>query len=188
MKVSTHDHNVANWIAAHVARRFPELFDNPIPGVWFTGSNIWSQLYGIPSPSAEARDWDIFTLDEGTALKLVTGMGWNLFPAFQTKEKRTGNREPTVNPDRHIPKLTYSNMTGNSYSEGYCYVTPAGDVDVWVTSESGVLEEIRTYPSSSHAHCRAAFSFTDGLIMLPNEAAVHGVKRTPAPDLGAFDL
>lgn len=178
-KLSISDHNVANWIAHHVAVRFPDLAKNPIPGVWFTGSNIWSLLYGTASASAEAKDWDIFTLDDLTALQLVTGMGWNLCPSFPTRDKRTKERDPVVNTC-HIPKLGQgTDRNGNRYSDGYCYLTQAGEIDVWVTGMGGVLEEIRTYPSASHAHCRAAFSFTDGLIVLPNEAAEFGVVRTP---------
>lgn len=181
MKTSTSDHNLANWITGQVAGRFPEFAANPIPGVWFTGSKIWTMLYGVPSPSAEAKDWDIFTVSELTALQLVTGMGWNLSPAFPTRDKRYGVRNPTIDPERHIPKLsTKLDPDGNAYSDGYCYVTPDGDVDVWVTGCGNALDEIRTYPSTSHAHCRAAFSLTDGLIMLPNEAAEHGVRRAEA--------
>lgn len=174
MKTSTRDHNIANWVAQHVARWFPDLAKNPIPGVWFTGSNIWSMLYGIPSPSAEAKDWDIFTLDEDAALKLVTGMGWNLLPSFKTKDKWTRPHDPEINV-ANLPKLSQRiDTNGNAYSEGYCYVTPIGDVDVWVTGTGSVYEEIRTYPASSHAHCRAAFSFTAGLIVMPNEMAEFG--------------
>lgn len=176
MKTSDTTCNIANWIAAHIAKRFPELAANPIPGVWFTGSNVWSLLYGS---DATEKDWDIFTIDEAAARNLVTGMGWNLCPSFQTKYKAVGQRDPRIDPERHIPKLTYSNMSGCAYSEGYCYITPGGDVDVWVTSEDSALDEIRTYPLSSHAHCRVAFSFTDGLIILPNEMAGVGVPKQP---------
>lgn len=167
MKVSTDCPNIANRIARHVAQRFPELAKNPIGGIWFTGSNVWSLLYGETTPIA---DWDIFTLDELSALRLVTGMSWNMCPAFPTKQKQTNERVPIVSVT-NIPSLSKSvDSHGNSYSEGYCYLTEQGEVDVWVCNGSA-LTELRTYPDKSHAHCRAAFSFTDGLIVLPNEAA-----------------
>lgn len=129
MKISTTDHNVANWIAHHVQRRFPQLAANPIDGVWFTGSNVWSLLYGVPSVSAEAGDWDIFTLTELAALQLVTCMGWNLLPSFPTRDKRSKERDLVVDADR-IPKLsTKTDPGGIPYSGGYCYVTPQGEVD-----------------------------------------------------------
>lgn len=171
-KTSTTEHNVANWIARHVADRFPELAANPIPGVWFTGSNIWSMLYGIPSPNAECGDWDVFATSELTAIQLVTGMGWNLLPAYPTRDKQANLKKPNVDPVRHIPALTKSlARNGCSYSDGFCYVTDRGEVDVWVAADGSALEEIRTYPIESHAHCRAAFSLTEGLIILPNEIA-----------------
>lgn len=178
MKVSTAEHNLANWIAEHIARAFPELAANPIPGVWFTGSKVWSMAYGLPSCSAEAVDWDIFTVDENAACRLVTGMGWNLLPAFKTNEKRLSKRpEPAVDPERHIPKLSKTiGPDGCAYSDGYCYLTDRGPVDVWVSADRDVLGELRTYPTESHAHCRVAFSFTDGLVMLPNERAQFGAK------------
>lgn len=185
MKVSTNEHNVANWIACHVARRFPELATNPIPGTWFTGSNVWSLLYGVPSPSAEARDWDIFTETELGAIQLVTGMGWNLLPSFPTRDKRSKVREPVVHEHR-MPSLSKKlGPDGCAYSDGFCYVTEQGDIDVWVTAEGSALRELQTYPPESHAHCRAAFSFTDGLLMLPNDRAQFGVIQ-PVPTQGSI--
>lgn len=187
-KISTTEHNIANWIAHHVARRFPALADNPIPGVWFTGSSVWSLLYGVPSPSAEAKDWDIFTETELSAIQLVTGMGWNLLPSFPTRDKRHSVREPKV-VAHNLPSLSNKlGPDGCAYSDGFCYVTPEGDVDVWVTAEGDAISELRTYPTESHAHCRAAFSFTDGLLILPNERAQFGVARRVESTLGPLEL
>lgn len=176
MKISTTHPNLANRIAEHVTRRFPDLARNPMPDVWFTGSNVWRLLYDESVP--DGLDWDIFTLDELTAMQLVTGMSWNLCPAFPTREKRSGDRNPVMDPERNIPKLSKKlDADGNAYSDGYCYLTDAGEVDVWVTGARDALTEIRTYPLASHAHCRAAFSFTDGLIVLPNEMAGYTALR-----------
>lgn len=180
IKTSATDHNIANWIADHVARRFPELAANPICGAWFTGSNVWSLLYGVPSPSAEALDWDIFTETELGAIQLVTGMGWNLLPSFPTRDKRYKVRDPVVDA-RRLPSLSKKpSPDGSAYSDGFCYITEQGDVDVWVTASGSAVAELRTYPTESHAHCRAAFSFTDGLLILPNERAQFGVHGRAA--------
>lgn len=171
-KTSTTEHNIANWIAQHVAARFPELADNPIPGVWFTGSNVWSMLYGYPSASAQCGDWDVFATSELVAIQLVTGMGWNLLPAYPTRDKQANLKKPIVSATGNIPSLTKSVApNGCAYSDGFCYITERGEVDVWVAADGDVIDEIKAYPVESHAHCRAAFSFTDGLIVLPNERA-----------------
>ena len=174
MKISQSEPNVANRIAMRVTQRFPDLARNPIDDVWFTGSNIWTCLYEYTGPSEyamETRDWDIFTIGELAAIRLVTGMSWNLLPAFPTKRKRDGIRDPIITPG-NLPSLSKRyDPDGNPYSEGYCYITDQGDVDVWVAGSGSALAEIRDYPDTSHAHCRAAFSLTDGLIVLPNEAA-----------------
>lgn len=167
-KRSTTDHNIANVIADRVARRFPELARNPPSQVWFTGSNIWTLLYGSGT-GAELEDWDLFALTDSAASELVTTMGWHLLPSLSTGDKQKGGHEPSVNT-LHVPKLI-ERPEGNLYSDGYCYFTDHGQVDVWVALRGDVLDELRTYPAESHAHCRAAFSFTDGLIVLPNERA-----------------
>lgn len=179
MKVSSKEHNVANWIADHVARRFPELAADPIPGVWFTGSNVWSLLYGIPSPSAECADWDIFTIGEATAAQVALRLELGAMPACRTKDKRTANVERSV-AKANVPHLV-PGANGSPYGEGYSYLTPRGEVDLWISSPGDALAELRTYPTASHAHCRAAFSFTDGLVILPNECAAFGARTAQRP-------
>lgn len=164
--MSMTDGNIANRIAAHVAKRFPDLAAHPIGDIWFTGSSVWSLVYGLPSPG---HDWDIFALNELAATQLVTTMNWNFCPAFKTREKRTGDRTPEINWEKNIP----TGHGRSSYSDGYCYMTPGGEVDVWISDSGSAAVELRSYPIASHSHCRAAFSFTDGLIVLPNENAVY---------------
>lgn len=166
MKLSTNGGNIANRIADHVAKRFPDLAAHPIDDIWFTGSSVWSLVYGLPSPG---HDWDIFALSELAATQIVTTMNWNFCPAFKTKTKRDGSGVPVIDWEKNIPRVA----DGQSYSDGYCYVTPNGEVDVWICESGSAAAELRSYPIVSHSHCRAAFSFTDGLIVLPNENAVR---------------
>jgi hypothetical protein len=184
MKISLSLPNVANEIAARVAARWPELARDPIPGVWFTGSNVWELLYPELSDRRPplGRDWDIFTIGEDAAHQVAARLGLARYPACRTKDKRHG-APMTIDP-AHVPNLVVLPMdcvdpdTGPSYGEGYCYATERGEVDLWISTPGDVLGELRTYPAGSHAHCRAAFSFTDGLVVLPNELAV--VAREPA--------
>jgi uncharacterized protein YbaR (Trm112 family) len=180
-KVSTTEHNLANWIAEHVRRAFPELANDPIHGVWFTGSNVWSLAYGIPSPDAGIEDWDIFAIGDEAAAEVARRLDLVACPACRTKDKRKDPKR-TVD-DRHVPVTTQIPMlddddrpTGGmaAYGEGYSYVTPRGEIDLWISTPGNVVDELRTYPDASHAHRRMAFSFTDGLVMLPNECARPG--------------
>lgn len=180
-KQSTSNHNLANWIGYHIATKFPELASAPIPGVWFTGSNVWSLAYGIPSPSAEAKNWDIFTIGEDAASEVAKRLDLATAPACRTKDKRLGRDrsicEANVPQLKNIPELDdEGEVTGSmaAYGEGYSYLTPRGEIDLWISTPGSVIDELRAYPQQSHAHCRMAFSFTDGLVMLPNELAAYG--------------
>jgi len=176
VKVSLSTPNVANAIAARITARFPELAEDPIPGVWFTGSNIWSLLYPDQPVLARDRDWDIFTLSQQAAHRVARRLGLAAHPACRTKDKR--HHVPKTIDAAHVPHLVSGRPTegvdpelGPSYGEGYCYATDRGEVDLWISTPGDVLGELRTYPTGSHAHCRATFSFTDGLVVLPNECA-----------------
>ncbi len=174
--------NVANLVEDHVAESWPELLDHPVPGLWFTGSRIWSLLYpdlagvaGYRAPRGE-RDWDIFSLVDGPARELVDLVGLARWPACLTLDKRAvdaGLSARTVSP-AHVPRLVSRDPrdgSAPSYDDGYSYLTDRGEVDLWVSSLGGVVAELRDYPPDSHAHCRAAFSLEDGLVVLPNETA-----------------
>lgn len=176
-KVSSTEPNLANRIAGHVRRVFPELASDPIFGVWFTGSNVWSLAYGAPIPNA---DWDIFAICDEAAAEVARRLDLASSPACRTKDKRKDPKR-TVSAG-HVPVTTQIPMfddddgerTGGmaTYGEGYSYVTPRGEIDLWISTPGDVCDELRTYPTASHAHCRMAFSFTDGLVMLPNEMVV----------------
>jgi hypothetical protein len=178
VKISLPTPNVANAIAA----RFPELAGDPIPGVWFTGSNVWSLLY--PEQPVRDRDWDIFAVGEQAAHRVAARLDLAAHPACRTKDKR--HHVPKTIDAAHVPNLVNGPPTegvdpelGPSYGEGYCYATDRGEVDLWISTPGDVLGELRTYPAGSHAHCRAAYSLTDGLVVLPNEcaAAVRELAR-----------
>lgn len=169
-KVSLALPNLANQIAGHVAAQFPSLAGRrAIPGVWFTGSNIWSFVVGCdPRPDA---DWDIFATSEGAALAVADRLRLRSFPSCKTSAKRQGSARE-INAD-HVPRLVLADgeiWTGNgpSYGEGYSYATASGEIDLWISTPGSALGELETYPEESHAHCRAAFSFTEGLLILPN--------------------
>jgi hypothetical protein len=174
MKVSLPTPNIANAIAERIADKFPELADDPIGGIWFTGSNVWSLLY--PDQPVRERDWDIFAVSEQAAHRVAVRLSLAANPACRTKDKR--HHVPKTISAAHVPNLAGVRPTedvdsefGPSYGGGYCYATDRGEVDLWISTPGDVLGELQTYPTGSHAHCRAAFSFTDGLIVLPNECA-----------------
>ncbi len=157
-----------------VAAQWPELAESPIQGLWFTGSSVWGILYPpvvglIRATTEQPRDWDLFVLDELGAQQTVTRMGWTRFPACPTHAKRDQATDKTIS-ERNVPRAR-SGSDGTPYGDGVSYETDRGVVDLWISTAGSALEEIRAYPEGSHDHCRAAFSFSDGLIVLPNEVS-----------------
>ena len=171
--------NLANTIEEHVAHTWPEVALSAPANVWFTGSHIWYLLYPAFSqharlvtrnPPALVRDWDIFTIGAAPARWIVGVYGWNRTPSCRTSEKWGA---PRVLDEEHIPQIPGS-VSESGYGDGYSYQTDRGVVDLWISEFDNPLAELRAYPIASHAHCRAAWSFTDGLIVLPNERAREG--------------
>lgn len=170
--------NPANLVEEHVAQAWPEIARAAPSDVWFTGSRVWGLLYPgllypdlVRDPPLE-RDWDVFTVGEAPARWLVNVLGWQQTPACRTRDKwGAGTRSVDAG---HVPTLGEGGATGGrptGYNDGYSYQTDRGVVDLWISSLGSAVAEIRAYPTESHAHCRAAWSFTDGLIVLPNERA-----------------
>jgi hypothetical protein len=180
MKLSLSIPNAANFVAGHVAASFRSLAIDPVPGVWFTGSNVWSFVLGMdPRPGS---DWDIFVIGENDSLAemiartVVLRLGLLNFPACPTDKKQTGG-EKTISAG-NVPRLPrLPNVDRYNGGDGFCYATDAGDIDVWISTASDAAGELRSYPSNSHAHCRAAFSFSEGLVVMPNERAIHDDRR-----------
>lgn len=60
MKVSLTLANAANKVRNHLLAKWPEL--QYAPGIWFSGSQVWSWVYGMVPP--ETSDTDIFALQD----------------------------------------------------------------------------------------------------------------------------
>lgn len=176
MKHSLNIANIANEAHDLCRMHFPGLAASDSLGimrnVWFTGSRIWALLYAdLPRP-AEGSDWDIFVVGDDAARHVASVLNLRASPACPTREKRHGAQR-TISLD-HVPRLVpHPTQAFGAYGEGYSYATPSGEIDLWVSTPGDVFDELRTYPGTSHAHCRAAFSFVNGLIVLPNELAIH---------------
>ena len=136
--------NVANGIDNWLRDKWPELVT--IPGLWFTGSTVWSHLYA-QFPPVES-DLDIFILP------------WPNGPQ-EAATKRLLIEQLRIRVDG---RRTYLGATR--------WQTEKGQVDFWVSQYHTVHQQLLAYPSESHAQCRAAYSFAAGLVALPNEKAL----------------
>jgi hypothetical protein len=181
VKISSVTPNVANAIAAHVWAAWPEIAT--ITKVWFTGSQIWNWLYTGAPPAGS--DWDIFALDEEAVGAVADCLGLRNFPSCRTQDKRAS--APRIVAEHNVPRLQEASSAdrarhGRGYNEGFSYTTARGELDLWLAESGGVITELRSYPTASHAHCRAAFSFEHGLVVLQNENAAGGaLPPTEAP-------
>lgn len=154
-KVALTSPNVANIIAAHIRAVAPDLVG--IPNIWFSGSNVWKHLYG-ETPDADA-DIDVFFLKacskelggyKDPCMYLRAELGLTSADAYWLNFKTCANK--------------------GSYARGCKFLHNGRKVDCWQGKDS-IAATLNDYPKASHAHCRAAFSFTDGLVVLPNEAS-----------------
>lgn len=165
-KVSRPTPNVANAIGEHIRAKWPEIVD--VPGLWFSGSTVWSFLYGDKPP--ETSDLDVFTLKNAEPVVSYGGMGgWlgmnrtertpigEMLHRLGLKPEDGKEKNPSAKPHYHV--------------NGADFTHARGEIDVWTITGETVQDELRRYPAGSHSHCRAAFSFRDGLVVLPNENA-----------------
>lgn len=150
--------NVANRVAAHLAAKWPEL--RGIPGLWFTGSQVWSHLYGIEPPTTS--DTDVFVLADAPPVTILTPRGLVTRPPIAQMLHELGLPESAAKP-RHPPQ-----DKPHYVPDGMDVEHERGAFDVWTTKAATVQGQLRSYPRS-HSHCRAAFSFSEGLVVLPNE-------------------
>jgi hypothetical protein len=169
--------NLANVVEEHVTHTWPEIACAAPANLWFTGSHIWHFLYPDRPPPL-VRDWDIFTIGVAPARWIVEVYGWNHTPSCHTNDK--WGVSPRIIDVSHIPTIPGS-VSASGYGDGYSYQTDRGIVDLWISEFDNPLAELRAYPTASHAHCRAAWSFTEGLIVLPNERARE--SQTSGPEL-----
>lgn len=151
-KESLTDANVANQIAAHLMHRCPELC--AIPDLWFSGSNVWSFLYGKEPPPDS--DIDVFMIGTTTNDVWVADQRISLC-------RRLG-----IAADDMTLSMVRTGFDGDLYMQGVKALYKGTKLDIWECGETPWVA-LRNYPTKTHAHCRAAFSFTDGLIVLPNE-------------------
>lgn len=130
-------------------------------GVWYTGSKIWSKVYWDMTPNI-THDTDIYCESYRTFCSVMTQMNW-WGHSYQSKDwnRSIGN-----------------NGTLNIKTTGRKFI-PSGDarfqggIDIWYPLDESlsVVDMLKAYPSESHSHCRAAYSPTQGLVILPNENA-----------------
>lgn len=147
--------NVANRVAAHLRNRCPELC--AIPGLWFSGSNVWAFLYGQePDPNA---DLDVFMLQPKITVE----------NCFDDPRRALCKQLGIADEDMELSKVK-TGPDEDQYKEGIKALYKGGKLDIW-EAVGTPQDALRDYPGRTHAHCRAAFSFADGLIVLPNEEA-----------------
>jgi hypothetical protein len=156
-KTSLTNINIANCISEYISAALPKAVEFSLieNGIWFTGSRVWSQIYYI-TPS-NLSDWDIVCIDEteSKAEKLATNLCNYCSWPYNIKTNKYG----TIG--YLIPQIHSINPLASPTSVNVV----TGDVWWNATSISNVLSG---YPQKSHAHCRIAYSFTEGLVMLPN--------------------
>lgn len=161
--------NVANKVADHLRAKWPELAG--IPGLWFSGSQVHSIVRGV-EPPAES-DTDIFCLKNAPKVFTTEAVAWGVATIERSIEQEVMVRlkVDAVGTSTATPRPPKNPMYN---SNGVDITTPKGAVDFWTSEADTVAGQLRMYPRS-HSHCRAAFSFTEGLIVLPNEEAPkHG--------------
>lgn len=153
--------NVANNIEIHLRNLWPELVT--INGLWFTGSQVWSHLYNnimsntIKDSEVLRRDMDIYCNTEEIFDKVYVLL--NSFGGYTLSTKHFN--AASISSDNVIAVFT----TGAKID-----VRERGKVDIWYSHNNmSITDMLRAYPPNSHSHCRAAFSFENGLIVLPNE-------------------
>lgn len=131
--------NDANYVDRWLRSKWSEFVD--IKGLWFTGSTVWSHLYG--EQPKEGCDLDVIAATPEAALELKR-------IAKDLEVAATGKTETSLGGER--------------------LYTCRGTIDLW--SNTNPLQAIRDYAAASHAHARAAYSTTEGVLMvLPNERA-----------------
>lgn len=138
--------NIANDIAKSLSdlhRPLMEWICNraEVDDIWITRSRVWSHLYTNLTPVTPFTDLDILC---------------------------TNKCDPSI---FHLcPDLQYNGTCGKyALSPGLKFnldSTPI-TVDAW-NRPKPIFSVLLDYPESSHAHCRVAFNFVNGLVVLPN--------------------
>ena len=119
--------NDANRIDSWLRAKYPEFVD--IKDLWFTGSSVWSHLYGEdPRPDC---DLDIIAKTPQAAAELK-----RVVSEMELEVEPTGKTETSLGGER--------------------IYTKRGSLDLWDNNDP--LQAIRDYAGASHAHARAAAS------------------------------
>lgn len=163
--------NVANKVAEHLRAKWPELAG--IPGLWFSGSQVHSIVRGVEPPAAS--DTDIFILKDAESVTTIGPFGATTRTPLAEMMARLGLADAAATPRQPPPERPDYHPNGMDIEH------PRGQFDVWTAVATTVQGQLRAYPRS-HSHCRAAFSFMDGLVVLPNEEApsdIPPVTGTP---------
>lgn len=160
--------NVANEIARHLRGKWGDITRTHY--AWFTGSSVWSFLYGIePSPEA---DLDMFieipTVEKNYMLRLaIQANGGQTRPGWEYNHRAILWLEDYLkrDPGYEVLPAKTSSLGGRR-----CRVE-AGKVDYWVCP-SDAIQQLFNYPPDSHGHCKAAYSFyRNTLLVIPNSRA-----------------
>lgn len=160
--------NVANRIGAHLAAKWPEL--RHIEGLWFSGSQVWSFLYDKLPPLGS--DTDIFVMADARPVQTLTSFGVVTRSPLAEMMHRLGLEDDAAKP--RVPPQGKTHYV----PDGMDVEHERGSFDVWTTQAATVRGQLQSYPGS-HSHCRSAFSFTEGLVVLPNEAAPTVATQAP---------
>lgn len=165
VKVSQPWQNAANKIRDHLLAKWPEL--QYCADIWFSGSQVWSFLYGQEPP--ETSDLDIFALKDAPPVISYEG---DFLGMARVERTPIGHALHCLGlkPEQGRPKNPVN--ASQEYSvNGADFTHERGEIDVWTSKGKSVEDVLGMYPGASHAHCRAAFSFRKGLVVLPNECA-----------------
>lgn len=163
LKVSLDLPNAANKVRDHLLAKWPEL--QWVANIWFSGSQVWSWLYHMVPP--ETSDLDIFALKDAPPHVSYEGDGLFSMTRVERHPIAAALHALGLKPEEGRPKPAKA-----GYEDSGMDIThPRGEIDVWTSKGRTVADVLGMYPGHSHAHCRAAFSFQHGLVVLPNECA-----------------
>lgn len=148
VKISYNIGNVANTIAKSLNNAIPSVVveSDKYPELWFTGSRVWASLYNVGISTS--TDYDLVTCDKPTFTYFEN---W-----FRTGKLPLSGDTMVARPNKYGP------------SNGWDICTSGVNFDLWLSGEDSIVNELKRYPEYSHAHCRAAFNFHYGLIVMPN--------------------
>lgn len=152
IKVSLTIPNIANTISTHLSQKWPDLVQYCYvhDGIYWTGSQVWSWLYS--TRPLITSDTDIMCVNTPYNSSDIVKDDF---------VKNTGLDKYNIT----TKQPSYSSHTG--FNPGIKIHHPQCDIDIWSSNET-IQDALLKYPEDSHAHCRIAYSFTKGLVILPN--------------------